>query len=93
MRLVPSWSPPLLGPNTEPYGSSFVSDACGWTASGTAANDMAIYTPLGAQRPTWTACLSFGAASRYANNIDTVIAGDDPIDTPNALMGHGLLAS
>ena len=93
IRFVPFWSPPLLDPNTEPYGSSFVSDARGWTASGTAASDMAIcklYTPLGAQDPTWTACLSFGADSSYTNSTDTVIAGYDPIETPDALTGQAV---
>src|ERR1700729_3652877 len=48
MCFVPSLVPPILGPNTEPYGSSFASDVRGWTASGTGGSDMAI---CGAQEP------------------------------------------
>jgi hypothetical protein len=91
--LRPLLVPSPLGPNTEPYGSYFVSDARGWTASGTAASNKAIcklYTPLGAQDPTWTACLSFCADSSYTNSTDTVIAGYDPIDTPDVLMGQAV---
>lgn len=90
MRFVPSWSPPDLGVIQEPYGASYVSDARGWAASGTAASDMAIcklYTPLGAQDPSWTGCLSFSGDSGYINGNDSVVAGYDPVTTPDVLIG------
>jgi hypothetical protein len=88
MRFAPSYSPPILTSNSEPFGASFVSDARGWGASGTAAWDMAIcklYTPLGNQNPTWTACLSFSDDGSYIHGNDSVIAGYDPVTTPDTL--------
>jgi len=88
MRFAPSYSPPVLSSTSEPFGDSFVSDARGWGASGTAAWDMAIcklYTPLGNQNPTWTACLSFSDDGSYIHGNDSVIAGYDPVTTPDAL--------
>lgn len=88
MRFAPSYSPPLLTTNTEPFGASFVSDARGWGSSGTTAWDMAIcklYTPLGNQDPTWTPCLSFSDDNSYIHGNESVLAGYDPVTTPDAL--------
>ena len=44
-----------------------------------------LYTSLGNQDPTWTPCLSFGDDGSYIDGNESVIAGYDPVETPDAL--------
>jgi len=93
MCFVPSLVPPILGPNTGPYGSSFASDARGWTASGTGGSDMAIcklYMLSARKNPPGRRACPSAPNSSYTNNTDTVITDYDPIDMLDALVGQAI---